>query len=67
MNVAAANNPVERSGTTQQLSTASAKMESCSCRRDATEARSHTVFLFGQVLDKKGENGGYPQRGRALI
>jgi len=61
------NNPVERSGTTEQLSTVSAKMESCSCRRDSTEARSRTVFLFGQVLDKKGENGGCPQRGRSLI
>jgi hypothetical protein len=61
------NNPVERSGTTGQLSTVSAKMESCSSRRDTTEARSRTVFLFGQVLDKKGENGGCPQRGRALI
>jgi hypothetical protein len=63
----ASNNPVERSGTTQQLSTGWAKMQSCPYPRDTTEAGSRTVFRVGQVLDEKGENSGCPQRGRPLI
>ena len=30
------------------------------------EARLTTVFLLGQVLDKKGENSGCPHKGRPL-
>jgi len=42
------------------------RRKSCPCSGDTTEAPLPTVVNGMQVLDAKGENGGYQQRGRAF-
>jgi hypothetical protein len=36
------------------------------CWTDTTEAQLSTVFVMAQVLDRKGGNGGCPQKSRPL-
>jgi hypothetical protein len=46
---------------------AKAICRSCSCFGDTTEARVRTMFYNAQVVDKTGENSGFPQIVAALI